>query len=58
MHHVRIDVKGVTARLYVNEVPQPTLIVKDLKHGPGKGAIGLFIDSGVIAHFANLKVAQ
>lgn len=57
-NHVRIEVKGVKARLYVNEATQPTLVVNDLKHGERKGAIGLFIDEGVVAHFANLKVTQ
>ena len=55
-NHVRIEVKGIKAKLYVNGATQPTLIVNDLKHGERKGAIGLFIDEGVIAHFANLKV--
>jgi hypothetical protein len=34
------------------------LIVNDLKHGVSQGTLGLFIDTGVIAHFANLRVAQ
>ena len=54
---VRIEVKGDKARLYVNGTQQPTLIVNDLKHGVSKGALGLFIDTGVIAHFANLRVS-
>ena len=56
---VRMEVKGDKARLYVNGAKQPTLIVNDLKHGASfKGALGLFINSGVVAHFANLRVSQ
>ncbi len=39
---MRIEVQGVTARLYVNGAPQPCLIVNDLKHGDGAGRIALW----------------
>jgi hypothetical protein len=53
---IKIDVHGDKARLYVNGAGQPTLIVNDLKRGRSKGAIGLWIGPGVVAHFANLTV--
>jgi hypothetical protein len=53
---IKIEVHGDKARLYVNGDGQPTLIVNDLKHGRSKGAIGLWIGPGVVAHFANLTV--
>jgi hypothetical protein len=53
---IKIEVHGDKARLYVNGAAQPTLIVNDLKHGRSKGAIGLWIGPGVVAHFANLVV--
>ena len=53
---MKIEVHGDKARLYVNGAAQPTLIVNDLKHGRSKGAIGLWIGPGVVAHFANLVV--
>ena len=53
---VRIEVKGDKARLYVNGVAQPTLIVNDLKHGSGQGALALWVSVGTVAHFANLRV--
>ena len=31
--HVKVDVSGVRARLFVNGAAQPTLIVNDLKRG-------------------------
>jgi hypothetical protein len=53
---VRVVVAGETAELYVNGAAQPCLIVNDLKLGPTKGAIGLWVGSGTDAYFANLRV--
>lgn len=54
---VKIEVRDSTARLYVHEAKQPTLIVSDLKHGAAhKGAVGLWIGSGTEAHFRNLVI--
>lgn len=54
---VKIVVQGSSARLYVHDAAQPTLIIHDLKHGAAhKGAIGLWIGSGTEAHFRNLRV--
>ncbi len=53
---VRIKVKDATARLYVNGVEQPTLIVNDLKQPSTKGGIALWIGPGTIAHFTDLKL--
>jgi hypothetical protein len=55
---IKIEVSGVTAKLYVHCVAQPTLIVNDLKLGEMKGAIGLWIGPGTVAHFTNLRVTQ
>ncbi|MEO7145133.1 MAG: hypothetical protein ABI165_16675 [Bryobacteraceae bacterium] len=56
--HVKIDVRGNTARLCVHGASQPTLIVNDLKHGRSHGALALWIGPGVVAHFANLRVTR
>jgi len=54
---IKIEVKGDRARLYVNGQEQPTLVINDVKSGAqGKGAIGLWIDQGTIAHFRDLSV--
>ncbi len=53
---IKIQVKGSTARLYVNGAEQPTLIVNDLKQTPAKGGIALWIGPGTIAHFTDLRV--
>jgi hypothetical protein len=56
---VKIDVDGDKARLYVNGVEQPTLIVNDLKSGAGgKGAVALWFEGSTIAHYANLKISK
>jgi hypothetical protein len=37
--HVKIEVSGVRARLFVNGAAQPTLIVNDLKRGATRRAV-------------------
>jgi hypothetical protein len=55
--HVKIEVAGEKARLYVNGVSQPTLLVNDVKSGAnGKGGVALWIEGSTVAHFANLKI--
>jgi hypothetical protein len=54
--HVRIEVSGTRARLYVNGAAQPALIVNDLKRGVTTGAIALWIGPGTEAYFRNLRV--
>jgi hypothetical protein len=54
--HVRIEVTGIRARLFVNHSAQPVLIVNDLKRGVTSGAIGLWIGAGTEAYFRNLHV--
>jgi len=55
---VRVQVKGSSARLYVNGSEQPTLVVNDLKQTPATGGVALWVGPGTIAHFANLKLTQ
>ena len=53
---VKIEVRGDKARLYVNNSPQPVLVVNDLKHGQSQGKIALWVGNGTVAHFSNLRV--
>lgn len=54
---IKIEVEGARGRLFVHGSTQPTLIVNDLKTGPdGRGGVALWIDSGTVAHFRNLRV--
>ena len=55
---VRIEVRGDKARLFVNGIEQPTLLVNDLKQGQSKGAVALWIGPGTLAHFANLRISK
>ena len=54
---VKIEVRGEKAQLYVNNAAQPTLIVNDLKQGLSKGSLALWIGTGTVAHFSNLRVS-
>ena len=54
---VKIEVRGEKARLYVNGVEQPTLLVNDLKQRVSKGTIALWVGTGTVAHFANVRVS-
>ena len=53
---VRIEISGVTARLFVHGSPQPALIVDDLKQGKTKGSVALWVGPGTVAHFSNLRI--
>ena len=54
--HLKLEVTGAKAKLYVNGAAQPTLIVNDLKGGDASGAIALWSYTSTEAYFANLKV--
>jgi len=54
---MKIAVKNAQAKLYLNDNPQPVLIVNDLKLGAANsGAVGLFLDGGTDAYFRDIKV--
>ena len=56
---MRIEVKDEQAKLFLNGSKQPTLVVNDLKLGPGAtGAIGLWVDIGTEGFFSDLKVLK
>jgi hypothetical protein len=54
---VKIEVRGEKARLYVNGVEQPTMLVNDLKQKQTTGAIALWIGPGTVAHFSNVRIS-
>ena len=55
---VKIEVKGRSARLYVNGSEQPTLIVDGLKGEDLRGAIALWSYQGEEAYFSNFRVTN
>jgi hypothetical protein len=55
---IRIEVRGATARLFVHDQAQPTLVVNDVKSGAqASGAIALWLGPGTLAHFRSLRVS-
>jgi len=54
---IKIEVTGDKARLYVNDNPQPVLLVNDVKSGASaRGGVALWIGPGTIAHFRSVTV--
>ena len=55
--HLRIEVDGDKARIFVDGREQPSLIVNDVKSGATtSGQVALWFEGSTIAHFANLKI--
>ena len=55
---IKVEVDGAKARLYVNDSPQPVLIVNDLKLGDSKGSVALWIGLGTEAYFTKLQISE
>ena len=53
---LRIEVRGRSARLFVNGATQPALVVPELKHGVSRGAIALWTRISADAYFSNLRI--
>ena len=53
---MRVKVSGTRAELYVNGAEQPTLIVRDLKHGAVGGGVALWAHRTTEAYFRQLVV--
>lgn len=54
--HMRIQVAGTAALLFVNGSAQPVLVVNDLKHGVSAGQLALWIGDGTEAYFSDFRV--
>ncbi len=54
--HLRIDVHGQSARLYVDRAPQPALVVNDLKRPASAGAVGLWEGAETDGYFSRLVI--
>ena len=53
--HIRIEVSGVQARVFLGNAPLPALVVTDLKHGLRKGGIGIMGPADGTAYFSNFS---
>ena len=51
---MRIEIHGKKANLFLDDAPQPVLVVTDLTQEHGK--IALWVGTDTVAHFANLRV--
>jgi CubicO group peptidase (beta-lactamase class C family) len=56
--NLRIAVAGQSARMFLNRVEQPSLIINDLKHPARAGPIGLWIGDWTDGYFSELKVSR
>lgn len=57
--HMRIVVAGHIAKLYLDRKDKPALIVNDLKlPATQRGGIGVWLESGTVAFFRNLKLVR
>jgi len=53
--HLRLEVAGAQARLYVNDLGTPALVMNDLKSGVQKGQVALAVLTGA-TYFSNVQV--
>src|SRR5215475_3285072 len=53
--HVRLEVAGAQAKLYVSDMEKPALVMDDLKSGVQKGEVALFTLTGE-TYFANFQI--
>ena len=55
--HVRVVVSGTKAEVFVDEDQEPSLVVKDLKHGEQPGSVGIYAWRGEFKGF-KVRVAD
>ncbi|HWH03988.1 MAG TPA: hypothetical protein VN674_09875 [Gemmatimonadales bacterium] len=55
--HLRLEVSGAQAKLYVKDTVTPALVMTDLKSGIEKGQLALYVLTGA-TYFANFRIRQ
>ena len=53
--HLKMEISGTQARVFVNNTGEPDLVITDLKHGNSRGAIGVLDSTGEAACFSNFS---
>ena len=53
--HLRLEVVGAQAKLYVKDMDKPALVMNDLKSGVQKGQVALYVLTGA-TYFSNFEV--
>jgi len=56
--HVKIEILGTQARVFLDNAPQPVLVVGDLKRGKSRGGLGLTTTADGTAFFSNFSFRQ
>jgi len=53
--HVKIEVLGTQARVFLDDAPEPVLVIGNLKRGKSKGGLGLMTTADGNSHFSNFS---
>lgn len=53
--HLRLEVVGAQARLYVTDMTKPALVMNDLKSGVQRGQVALYVLTGA-TYFSNFEI--
>ncbi|MFH1417105.1 MAG: SMP-30/gluconolactonase/LRE family protein [Planctomycetota bacterium] len=53
--HVKMEIHGTQARVYLGDAEGPALLIHDLRHGLSKGAIGVSEPTNGVAYFSNFQ---
>ncbi len=53
--HLRLEVVGAQAKLYVKDMDKPALVINDLKSGVQKGEVALYVLTGA-TYFSNFEI--
>jgi hypothetical protein len=53
--HLRLELRGAQANLYVKDMDKPALVIDDLKSGVQKGQVALYVLTGA-TYFANFEL--
>jgi hypothetical protein len=53
--HIKMEILGKQARVYIGDAEKPALVITDLKHGISKGTVGLFGPRDRSAYFSNFQ---
>jgi len=53
--HLKMEIHGAQARVYLGSADRPALVIDDLKHGEKKGLIGVMGPKDGTAYFSNFR---
>jgi sugar lactone lactonase YvrE len=53
--HLKLEVNGKQARVFIGDDPNPTLVITDLKHGISQGTVGVLGPRNMTACFSNFS---